>query len=97
MTDNNTGSSQIDTSAHQSEYELKQSDALDIALLANVVGKELTQVDKFAVNGLQKATRIDQQTIFHMQPISSTPHVPDTSQTKQQPQEQTPRPVPVSP
>lgn len=97
MTDNNTGSSQVDTSVHQSEYELKQSDALDIALLANVVGKELTQVDKFAVNGLQKATRIDQQKIFNKQPISSAPHVPETSQTKQQPQEQKPLPIPVSP
>lgn len=56
---------QVDTSHYQEEYQLQQNDALDIALLANVVGKELTQVDKFAISGLQKATRIDQQKIFN--------------------------------
>lgn len=62
---------QVDTSQHQEEYQLQQNDALDIALLANVVGKELTQVDKFAVSGLQKATRIDQQKIFDRPPTSA--------------------------
>lgn len=59
---------QVDTSQHEEEYQLQQNDALDIAILANVVGKELTQVDKFAVSGLQKATRIDQQKIFNQPP-----------------------------
>lgn len=73
----------IDTSAHENEYELKKDDALDIALLANVVGKELTQVDKFAVSGLSKATRIDQQKIFNKPqiqhekpPVESRPQTP---------------------
>ena len=63
----------IDTTAHQEEYQLKNNDALDIALLANVVGKELTQVDKFAVNGLQKATRISQEKIFNKPAINQHP------------------------
>lgn len=66
-------SPKVDTSAHQQEYQLKQNDALDIALLANVVGKELTQVDKFTVSGLQKATRISQDKIFNNQPTTETP------------------------
>lgn len=70
---------QIDTTKHQQEYQLQSEDALDIALLANVVGKELTQVDKFAVSGLQKATRIDQQKIFN-KPANNT-----TSQTQSAP------------
>lgn len=61
----------VDTSQHQEEYQLQQNDALDIALLANIVGKELTQVDKFAVSGLKKATRIDQQKIFNRPPASA--------------------------
>lgn len=63
---------QIDTTKHQQEYQLQKEDALDIALLANVVGRELTQVDKFAVSGLQKATRIDQQKIFNKQANNTT-------------------------
>jgi hypothetical protein len=63
----------VDTSQHQDEYQLQQNDALDIALLANIVGTELTQVDKFAVSGTKKATRIDQQKIFNKPSVSSTP------------------------
>lgn len=98
----------IDTSAHQEEYQLKNNDALDIALLANVVGKELTQVDKFAVNGLQKATRISQEKIFNkplvnqppagmqqMQNIPMQEQIPPV-QSKPQPKAQPkPQPAPV--
>jgi len=85
----------IDTSAHQEEYQLKNNDALDIALLANVVGTELTQVDKFAVGGLQKATRISQEKIFNKSASSQPPPVMQNNSTGMQNipvQEQMPTP-----
>lgn len=85
-----TDKEQLDTTAHQQEYELKQQDALDIALLANVVGRELTQVDKFAVNGMQKATRISQEKIFNKSPTATQQQVP----VQPQPVTQAPPPPP---
>lgn len=107
MTDQSTG---IDTSAHQEQYQLQKNDALDIALLANVVGKELTQVDKFAVSGLQKATRIDQGKIFNKpqniepssvvkdKPQGLPPELQQVNNSKPQPDKQPViQPQPVSP
>jgi len=88
----------VDTSQYQEEYQLQKDDALDIALLANVVGKELTQVDKFAVNGLKKATRIDQQKIFNRPSASAAqapipPGIPPELQQMQHVPQSTPSPV----
>lgn len=89
---------EVDTSQYQEEYQLQKDDALDIALLANVVGKELTQVDRFAVNGLQKATRIDQQKIFNRPsaPVAQAPKpsgLPPELQQMQHVPQTTPPPV----
>ena len=65
---------EIDTSRHEQSYELKRDDAIDIALLANVVGSELTKVDKNAIDSsFKKATNIDKQKIFSNQHTSTEP------------------------
>ena len=64
---------EIDTSRHEDEYQLKQDDTIDIALLANVVGSELTKVDKHAVdNSFKKATKIDKHKIFGSSQLKNT-------------------------
>lgn len=91
MTDQNK-IAEPDTSRHEQEYQLKRDDTLDIALLANVVGSELTKVDKHAVDGsFKKATKIDKQRIFSQQPTSSpAPAVANTQELKRV---EPPRPV----
>lgn len=72
MTDTVSDKPEIDISRHEQEYQLKRDDTFDIALLANVVGRELTQVDKNAVAGsFKKATQINQQKIFANTPVDS--------------------------
>lgn len=89
----------VDTTQYQEEYQLQRDDTLDIALLANVVGKELTQVDKFAVNGLAKATRISQEKIFNKPPSISQPPVRKDLPPEMQQMQQvnTPKPQPAPP
>ena len=80
MTDQ-PASQEIDTSRHEQEYQLKHDDTLDIALLANVVGTELTKVDKHAVdNNFKKATKLDRQKIFNKleTKVSAVPQQPVT-------------------
>lgn len=68
MMTNQQESREVDTSRHEQSYELKRDDAIDIALLANVVGSELTKVDKNAIDSsFKKATNIDKQKIFSNQ------------------------------
>ena len=57
----------IDTSRHQAEYELEQDDMLDVAMLYNTVGKELTTVDKHAIDQARKATQLDESRVFNKQ------------------------------
>lgn len=71
MMTNKAQSGPVDTSKYEQGYQLKQDDTLDIALLANAVGTELTQVDNYNVGGLKKATQISQEKIFRNKPIST--------------------------
>lgn len=80
MTDQNEAA-ELDPSRHEQEYQLKRDDTLDIALLANIVGSELTKVDKHAVDSsFRKATKIDKQRIFSQQPTSSPPPAVNNTQ-----------------
>lgn len=74
--------SPVDTTKYEQGYQLKQQDTLDIALLANAVGSELTQVDNYNVGGLKKATQISKDKVFRSGPIQT----PGPSQPPQTPQ-----------
>lgn len=74
MMTNQQESREVDTSRHEQSYELKRDDAIDIALLANVVGSELTKVDRNAIDSsFKKATNIDKQKIFSNQHTDTEP------------------------
>lgn len=94
MTDQNK-ISELDTSRHEQEYQLKRDDTLDIALLANVVGSELTKVDRHAVDGsFKKATKIDKQRIFSQQPLPASP-VTAVDNTQELKRVEPPHPAPA--
>lgn len=89
---------EIDISRHEQEYQLKHDDTLDIALLANVVGTELTKVDKHAVdNNFRRATKLDKQKIFNKLEATAAPQQPASpvanTTTKTQNNKQTTTPV----
>ena len=79
MTDNNQPGP-VDTTKYEQGYQLKQQDTLDIALLANAVGSELTQVDNYNVGGLKKATQISKDKIFRGTAVQSIPSEPPVQQ-----------------
>ena len=86
----------VNTERYESPYEVEQDDVFAIASLINVVGTELTSVDKLAAagDGSIKATKIDQNKIFRgsvkpsvVQPTESVPgtSVPVSETNIQQP------------
>ena len=98
MMTNQNKVAEIDTSRHEQEYQLKRDDTLDIALLVNVVGSELTKVDKHAVDGsFKKATKIDKQKIFSQQPISPPLSVVNNTQELKRVEPPSPVQVPTPP
>ena len=52
---------------HDPQQQLAKDDMLDVALLYNAVGTELTMVDKHGLNNTQKAARLDESRVFNNQ------------------------------